>query len=90
VKAKTATPVRIGRPPKGSVAQDGKESIRDYPKLACTIRPDTRRKLNAVAGVQQRAAWLVVEDAITSYIERLPAEDRRMVETIARRNQPKS
>jgi len=75
----------VGRPAQGSVSDDGQERIRDYPKLAISVRPATRARLNAAAAVEQRASWKIVDDAINQYVERLPASDRKMVEAIASR-----
>jgi hypothetical protein len=74
-----------GRPAQGSIKDDGQERIRDYPKLAITVRPDTRAKLNAVAAVEQRSSWKIVDDAINQYVSRLSPSDRKMVDTIAAR-----
>jgi len=76
---------RMGRPPSG-LGKDGEpERMADYPRLGITIRPHTRARLNAAATVESRPAWQIVDDSINQYVERMPAEDRRMVESIARR-----
>lgn len=59
----------------------------NYPKLSITIRPATKAALTAVATLQARPIWLIVEDGIRRYIELMPPEDRRMVEAIARRKE---
>lgn len=79
------SPRKMGRPPQGSLGTDGEERIRDYPKLAITVRPGTRAKLNAAAAVEQRSSWKIVDDAINQYVDRLPASDRKMVDAIAAR-----
>lgn len=76
---------RAGRPPQGSSTLDGQERIRDYPKLAITVRPGTRARLNAAAAVEQRSAWKIVDDAINAYVERMPSSERKMVDAIAKR-----
>jgi hypothetical protein len=74
-----------GRPP-AAIGKDGKpEMTSRYPKLSIAIRPSTRAALNAVATLESRPIWLIVEDGIRRYIESLPAEDRKMVEAIERR-----
>ncbi len=76
---------RVGRPPAG-LGKDGEpERISDYPKLAVTVRPITRAKLNAAATVESRPAWQIVDDSINLYVDKMPRQDRRMVESIARR-----
>jgi predicted RNA-binding protein Jag len=79
-----ATP-KIGRPPAGA-APDGKpEKTSEYPKLTVSIRPATKARLDAVTALEKKPAWRVVEDGITLYVGGMPAEDRRMVDAIARR-----
>ncbi len=76
---------RIGRPPEGSGKKGEPERIRDYPKLLVTIRPAVRSRLKAMAAVEERPAWQIVEDALALYFEQLPAEQRRAVQSAARR-----
>jgi hypothetical protein len=76
---------RMGRPPQGSGKKGEPERIRDYPKLLVTIRPAVRNRLRAMASVENRPAWQIVEDALELYFAQLPAENRRAVQTVARR-----
>jgi hypothetical protein len=76
---------RIGRPPEGSGKKGEPERIRDYPKLLVTIRPAVRNRLKAMASVENRPAWQIVEDALELYLAQLPAESRRAVQAAARR-----
>ena len=76
---------RIGRPPEGSGKKGEPERIRDYPKLLVTIRPAVRNKLKAIAAVESRPAWQVVEDAVALYFDQLSAENRRSVQSAMRR-----
>ena len=64
------------------------ERISDYPKLAVTVRPGTRAKLNAIAMIENRPAWQIVDDSINQYADRMDAQDRRLVEGVARRKKP--
>jgi predicted RNA-binding protein Jag len=83
MRSKTAP--KMGRPPAGT-APDGKpEKTSEYPKLTVSIRPITKAKLDAVSALEKKSAWRVVDEGITLYVERMPAEDRRMVDAIARR-----
>ncbi len=78
---------KAGRPP-AAIGKDGKpEMTSKYPKLSVAIRPSTRSALNALATLQGRPIWLIVEDSLRAYIEGLSAEDRRIVETLARRTE---
>ena len=62
----------MGRPPEGSGKKGEPERIRDYPKLLVTVRPAVRNRLKAMATVEGRAAWQIVEDALALYFEQLP------------------
>ncbi len=75
---------RMGRPPEGSGKKGEPDRIRDYPKLLVTIRPAVRSQLKAMAAVEQRPAWQIVEDALSVYFEQLPAVRRRAVQAAAR------
>ncbi len=83
MEAKTAK--RMGRPPEGSGRKGEPERIRDYPKLLITIRPAVRTKLKALASVEGRPAWQIVEDAIATYSDRLSPENSRAVQSAIRR-----
>lgn len=76
---------RMGRPPEGSGKKGEPERIRDYPKLLVTIRPSVREKLKAIAAIEARPAWQVVEDALGVYFAQLSANQRRAVRTAASR-----
>jgi hypothetical protein len=76
---------RIGRPPEGSGTKGEPERIRDYPKLLVTIRPAVRKRLRAMASVESRPAWQIVEDALELYFAKLPAESKRAIQTAAHR-----
>ncbi len=75
---------RLGRPPEGLGKKGEPERIRDYPKLLVTIRPAVHARLKAIASVEERPAWQVVEDALALYFDQLPPENRRAVESEVR------
>jgi hypothetical protein len=79
-------PKKMGRPPEGLGKGAEPEKIADYPRLSLTVRPITKAKLEAVTTLEGRPAWRIVEDSINLYVERMPAEDRRAVEAIAKRS----
>jgi predicted NAD/FAD-binding protein len=60
-----------------------------YPKLSIAIRPSVRASLTAVATLENRPIWLIVQDGISQYIQAMTPEDRSMVEAIARRTADK-
>jgi hypothetical protein len=76
---------RIGRPPGGSGTAGEPERIRDYPKLNVTIKPVTKALLRATSMIEGRSDWLIVDDAITKYIEQMSVADRRAIEGLAKR-----
>lgn len=75
----------MGRP---AAAKDHKglpEKTSEWPKLAVSVRPSTRSLVQALAMLERRAAWQIVEDALRQYAERLPVEDRKIVDGLVRR-----
>ena len=84
MRSKTAP--KMGRPPAGTAADGKPEKTSLYPKLTVSIRPTTKAKLDAVAAIEKKPAWRIVEDGIVLYVEGMPPEDRRMVDAIARRS----
>ena len=74
---------KLGRPSSGGGKNGEPERVADWPKLALSVRPLTRAKLNACASVEHRSSWKILEDALTQYLERLPPADRKMVEKLA-------
>jgi len=81
---------RMGRPPAGLGKGGEPELISDYPKLAVTVRPATRTRLNAVAKVEDRPAWQIVDDSINQYVERMAPQARRKVEALSKRTRDSS
>ena len=81
------TKKRVGRPSEGSGKKGEPERIRDYPKTLVTIRPTVLARLKAIAVVENRAAWQVVEDALAAYFEQMPPEVRRAVRAAIRFDQ---
>ena len=80
---------RMGRPPTGLGKAGEPAKISDYPRLSLTVRPITKAKLEAVTTLERRPAWKVVEDSINLYVERMPPEDRRTVDALAKRSAAK-
>ena len=76
---------RMGRPPEGLGKKGEPERIRDYPKLLVTIRPGVRTKLKAMASIEGRPAWQIVEESLSRYFEALPADVRRSVMSLVRK-----
>jgi hypothetical protein len=52
--------------------------------LLITIRPAVKAKLKAIAQVEARPAWQVVEDALSGYFNLLPAAKRRAIQSVVR------
>ena len=84
MRSKTAP--KMGRPPAATAADGKPEKTSLYPKLTISIRPTTKAKLDAVSAIEKKPAWKIVEDGIGLYVDGMPAEDRRMVDAIARRS----
>lgn len=75
----------IGRPPGGNPHAGEPEKIRDYPKLNISARPATRALLKATSMIEGRSEWLIVEEAVIQYVARMPIEDRKVIEGLAKR-----
>jgi hypothetical protein len=82
---RVSTKRKRGRPPAGVRENGEPELTSKYPKLSIAIRPSTKAALNAVATLENRPIWRIVEDGIRRYIEGLPPEDRRVVRAIVGR-----
>jgi predicted NAD/FAD-binding protein len=82
MRSKTAP--KMGRPPAGTAADGKPEKTSEYPKLTISIRPTTKAKLDAVAYLEKKPAWRIVDAGIRLYVERMPPEGRRRVDEIAR------
>lgn len=65
-----------GRPPEGLGKKGEPSRISEYPRLSVTIRPHVKARLAAVAELQDRPAWLVVEDALAAYFASLPEAEK--------------
>ena len=87
MRSKTAP--KMGRPPAATAADGKPEKTSEYPKLTVSIRPTTKSKLDAVTAIEKKPAWRIIEDGIGLYVDGMPAEDRRMVDAIARRSASK-
>ncbi|MGI8989553.1 MAG: hypothetical protein ACR2I2_08215 [Bryobacteraceae bacterium] len=76
---------RMGRPPEGSGKKGEPARIRDYPTLLITMRPAVKARLKAIASVEGRPAWQIVEQAISMYSDQLSPENSRAVQSAIRR-----
>jgi hypothetical protein len=75
----------MGRPPAAEDPKGQPEMTSTWPKLAVSVRPSVRSLVQALAMLERRPAWQVVEDALRQYGDRLPAEDRKTVDALVRR-----
>jgi len=76
---------KMGRPPAGMSDDGTPEMTSRYPKLTISIRPTTKAMLDTLALMARKPAWRIIDELILKQIERLPAEDRRALELVARR-----
>jgi hypothetical protein len=79
----------MGRPPAAKDPKGQPEMTSTWPKLAVSVRPSVRSLVQALAMLERRPAWQVVEDALRQYGDRLPAEDRKIVDALVRRAEAK-
>jgi hypothetical protein len=81
----TKSKKRMGRPPEGLGKKGEPKRIRDYPKLLVTIRPTVRNRLKAMASVEGRPAWQIVEDSLALYFDQLSPDRRRATQSAIQR-----
>ncbi|HXJ44287.1 MAG TPA: hypothetical protein VNH18_33680 [Bryobacteraceae bacterium] len=66
----------------------GKNAVRPAttanPTSTIPARPETRARINALAELEQRPAWKVVESAINLYFEQKSTRERHQVNAIAK------
>ncbi len=76
---------KIGRPPT-AIGKDGKPLSKsaDFGRLTISMRNETRAKLDALAAVEHRSAWEVVEDALCIYASKLGTSERKIVEALCK------
>jgi predicted transcriptional regulator len=70
-----------GRPPAG----DTGEEVRGYPKMTVMMKPATKAQLKALSLMTRKPAWRILDQALADYVKALPAEDRRALESLAKR-----
>jgi hypothetical protein len=56
------------------------ERVRDYPALLVRIPRATLRRLQALSLMRRTPQWAIVDEAIRSFIERLPVDEREQIE----------
>lgn len=74
-----------GRPPAGKAENGTAELVSAYPKLTISMKPDTRARLDAYSTLTRRPVWRIVDEALRSYLENIPADDKWAVEGMAKR-----
>lgn len=75
-----------GRPP-AATDKGLPQKTSEWPKLAVSVRPIVRSTLNAIAAVEQRPGWQIVEEGIMRYLDQMPADAKRLVDGIVKRVQ---
>ncbi len=76
-----------GRPPAGRGKDGGPEKVSRYPKLTISMKPETKARLEAYATLTRQPAWRIIEEALRSYLETIPADDKWAVEGMVKRMQ---
>lgn len=71
---------RPGRPPSGPAG----ERTSQYPKATLRLPPATKATLTAVAALEGRAAWAVVDAALAQYVAQLAPAKRRALAAFGR------
>jgi hypothetical protein len=81
----TAPKRKPGRPPASTASDGSPELTSKFPKLSISIRPSTKSALAAVATLEGRAIWLIIEDSIHGYIAAMAKDDQKVIEALAHR-----
>lgn len=72
-----------GRPPAGRNAKGEPVAVtKGYPQLTLRVAPESKAVIDSLAVIEQKGQARVVEDAVASYVESLPAPTRRAVEEL--------
>ena len=74
-----------GRPPAAVDDKGVPEKTSEFPKLTISMRPKTKAMLDAIMALEKRSAWMVVEDALLEYRDRMRPADKAAVALIASR-----
>src|SRR5262245_12401765 len=55
------------------------EKVSEYPQLTVRLPIETRARLNTLSLLLGQPVWRVIDDAVTVYVQHLPAEDRKIL-----------
>lgn len=77
-----------GRVPTGIGPDGAPEKVSLYPKMTVTMKPETKARLEAAATLTRLPAWRIIDEAFARYMDAAAAEDRKAIETMARRMEP--
>src|SRR5262245_35375304 len=74
-----------GRPPAG---RKPGERVKDYPQLAIRVPPHVRDTLRALGRATRQPQWRVLQEAISSYVDARPADERALLDGLVNRAEP--
>jgi hypothetical protein len=78
-------PLKRGRRPSG-VSADGKpQKTSEYPKLTIAMRPEVKARLEAASTLTKLPAWRIVDAALDHYLNAMPVEDRKAIDSMVSR-----
>jgi hypothetical protein len=72
-------PKRRGGPRAGNIKNGEPERVGDYPRQTFTMLATTNARLSAIAILENRTRWRVLENCIDAYFDQMTAKDRRAV-----------
>ena len=61
------------------------EKVSEYPQLTVRLPIETRARLNTLSLLLAQPIWRVIDDAVTVYVQHLPAEDRKILGPLVER-----
>ena len=74
-----------GRRPAGLSLEGKAEKVSEYPKITLTIKRQTKAKLEAASMLKGLPAWRIVDEAVNTFVSKLPAADREAIESMVQR-----
>ncbi len=77
---------RRGRAPAGKQG----EYVSRYPNLSIQIEPSRKAQLSALSALTGLPAWRIVDQALELFMEKMPAEDQRALNVLAKRVQARA
>ena len=74
-----------GRPLAATNEEGQPEATAGWAQVSCRLRPSTKAALEALQSIDRRPLWQLFESLLLAHIRSLPADDRKLIELLAKR-----